>query len=530
MFRYFFIVFLLAQPVFADDLFNILDSETASKDLNIKKGIQALGKLVKHPTAHQNTFFQLMGQGQTRRAFYQWPLAFGKTPFAKSDNGRALYGYLLFKNNLPLAGLETLFSGNPEKIDPLLIRLWQSLMQLNVKLWTMTNIRWSDNWVGIFGSPAKVRVMARQFDTQYTLVEFEELLRKTSSGSWERQWIQWRYITSLLINGEDIKAAKLLKYLQETSRRDDGFVSMDLMNLTAARMLYQNAYLTESIRYYKKVKKGSDYWFEALEEIGWAELRLRRPQNALAYTQTLFNVDFRSDLGPGAFYLAGLASLKICDYQGVSKTIREFKNRFRAKARELLALKKKPETPAVKKLFSRLTEKRINNSDLGGFAEKLPRHIAHDENLYFLLQRQNQLEREVEVAKKLYSRFPEKGVMKAGFQAEMENFRDGITQRARKGYITVLDRVKALAGQEIAEISKILKKMQIVEAELIQQLSMVEEKFDAGKKSKTEIKKGTTGARGKYTMHFIHKGERWFDELSNYRVNVNKGCGQKGTM
>ncbi len=529
MFRYFFVIFLFVQPVFADDLFNILDSKETSKDLNIAKRTQALRKLIKHPTKHQEDFFRLMGQGKMKRAFYQWPQAFGKTSFSESDNGRALYGYLLFKNGLPLAGLDILFSGNPGKMDSLLIRLWQSLMQLNLKIWTVTNIQWSDDWVSIFGLPAKVRIMVRQFDREYTLTEFEELLRKTSSGSWERHWGQWRYIATLLMNNEDIKAAKLLKYLQGITENNP--VSMDLMNLTAARMLYQNAYLTESIRYYKKVKKGSDYWFEALEEMGWAELRLGHPQNSLAYTQTLLNPDFGPDVGPGAFYLASLASLKICDYQGVLKTIREFKNRFRAKAKGLLDLKKQPETPAVKNLFSQLTERRISNLDLGVFAGKLPRHIAHDEGLYFLLQRQNQLEREAEVAEKLYSQFLNQGVMTKGFQTEMGKFKNKIIARNRKGYSEALERVKTLSGREIMEISKTLKRMQIVEAELIQQISLAEKRSDNGEKSKkTVVKKGTTGVRGKHTVSFIHKGERWYDELSRYQVSVKRGCGSKGTL
>ncbi len=530
MFRFFFTVFLLIQPAFADDLFNILDSRTSPNDLDIGKKVQTLKnfrKLIKHPTAEQNIFFRFLSEGKVEKALYQWPLAFGNTSsFAAGDTGGALYGYLLFKNGLPLTGLEVLFTKNPRQIHPLLVQLWQALMQFNVRLWAITSVQWSGDWIDIFGSSAEIRVLARRFGSEPPLDEYEKLLRKTPPGSWERNWVQWRYITTLLTNSEDAKAAKLLKHLQGVTENNP--VSKNLMNLTAARMLYQNGYLTESIRYYRKVKKGSDYWFEALEEMGWAELRLGQPQNALAHTQTLLNPDFDQDVGPGAFYLASLANLKVCDYQGVSKTIMDFKNRFQMKTKRFLKLQKQPDTPAVRKLFKTLT---VSSGPvvLGG---NLPRYMARDEHLYFLLQRQKQWDKEVGTAKKLYSRSMNQGIRAAGFQLKMEEFRNEVSARGRRAYAVVLDRVKVLVDQEIAEISGTLKKMQIVEVELIQQVSLLEKVIvdDPEKDSRHSVKRGTTGAKGKYAMSFIYQGERWFDELSSYQVNISGMCGSKGSL
>ena len=458
-----------------------------------------------------------------RATLYQWFSAFNGTSFADSDSGRALYGYLLFKNGLKLTGLEILFTSHPGKINPILISLWQTLLEVHQEVWTITNIQLSGSWVNIFGSSAEIRVLARRFDSQPGLAEFEELLRKTSANSWERHWIQWNYITSLLMKGGDAKAAKLLKHLQGVTENNP--VSQDLMNLTAARMLYQNGYLIESIRYYKKVKKGSDYWFEALEEMGWTELRLGQPQNTLAHVQTLLAPDFESDVGPETYYLASLASLKICDYEVVSKTIKSFKNRFQARVKKLLKLKEQPETRAFGKLFSELTKGRTGRTSLGGFSPDLPRYSMRDENLYFLVQRQNQLDREAETAKKLYSQSLSGGTLTVGFQAGMEKFRTEISARVRKNYNMVLGWVKILADREITEISKTLKKMKVVEVELIQQLSLVERVIVDTKELKARAKKGTTGAQGKYTMSFLYRGEWWYDELSNYQVNVNKICG-----
>ena len=456
-----------------------------------------------------------------KKAFYQWPFAFNKTSFGKSDNGLALYAYLLFKNDLPLAGLEALFLTEPKKIDSSLIRLWQSLLQLNPEIWTKTVLQWSSDWTNVFGSPIEVRILARHFNRKFTLSEIEELLRKTSSGTWERHWIQWRYITTLLMGKEDVKAAKLLKHLKGVSQNNP--ISGDLMNLTAARMLYQNGYLTESLRYYKKVTKGSDYWFEALEEMGWVELGFDRPQNTLAYTQTLLSPDFKTDVGPETFYLASLASLKICDYLAVLKIIKGFQNRFKVKVKKLLKLKKQPETPAVRRLFQVLAKGRAHRPSLGVFGYNLPRHIIRDEQLYFLMQRQDQLNKESEIAKKIYAQSLIEGVLTINFRTEMKKFKNKIIARGHKNYAVVLNRVKILVDQEILEISKTLKKMQILEAEVTQQLSLVEEIIN-NKNIKRENKKGTTGAKGKYVMSFIYRGERWVDELSNYRINVNNNC------
>ncbi|MNY83113.1 hypothetical protein D3C86_2256500 [compost metagenome] len=39
-----------------------------------------------------------------------------------------------------------------------------------------------------------------------------------------------------------------------------------------------------------------------------------------------------------------------------------------------------------------------------------------------------------------------------------------------------------------------------------------------------EVRKGTTGTTDKYAMSFATSKEVWFDELSNFKVDVKKGC------
>ena len=163
-------------------------------------------------------------------------------------------------------------------------------------------------------------------------------------------------------------------------------------------------------------------------------------------------------------------------------------------------------------------------SSLGNFGDQLPRYSTRDEHLYFLVQRQKQLILETEIAKKLYSQSLGEGTTIVGFQAKMEKFRNKVAASSQNAYVAALNRVKMLADQEIAEISETLKKMKVVEAELIQQLSLAKRVMGDTKGLKNEIKKGTTGSRENYTISFPYDGEIWFDELSNYRIHVNKSC------
>ena len=514
MFKILLIFTLTASPVFADDLLDVLDGGKGSSEdgLVIEKKSTIFKGLIRNPSAEQNIFFQFLEKGDEKKALYQWPSAFEGTSFARSDSGKALYGYLLFKNGLKITGIESLFVANPQGINKKLVRLWQGLMQTNEELWKLTDVQWSPAWTEVFGVSAEVMVTARRFDSEPTLTQLERLLRKTSSNTWERAWTEWRYI----------KAAKLLKHLQGVETGNP--VSDDLMNLTAARLLYQKGFLTPALRYYEKVSKGSDYWFEAVEEMGWSELRLGKPQNTLAHAKTLMVKDLQTDVGPETFYLASLANLKVCDYVEVSQILKEFRLRFRIKAAALLAIKEKPETPAVKKLFSLLKKDRTSMTALGVHGQKLPRHSTRDENLFFLVQRQDLMAQEAEMAKTLYSQSLSEGTAQVGFQAKMEKFRNSIQNRARNSYTASLNRVKDLARDEVDEISGILKKMQIVEAELIQQLAMSDRVISDTSKMQAKVKKGTTGSTGRDSLTFPFNGEIWFDELNNYKIDIAGGC------
>jgi len=467
----------LISPSSGDDLLDILNDsskESSKKAAGSRKvHFSKLGfsNLLKRKTAEQNIFFQFIERGQFQKALYQWPSAFTDSAFSKRDDGKALYGFLLFKNGLELHGIETLFQARSQKVSQVLIKAWQDLLRDDSDHWEYTNIRWLDSWSNVFGVAAEVKVKARRFDRSFSSKEAGTLLRKTRENSWERDWLQWQYAVALVEEGKDIKAAKILKNL---TAKEKSKVSKNLLWITAARILYQNGFLTEAKGYYRKVKKGSPYWFEAQEEIGWTSLRKGEPQNALAVTQSLLLDSLAADIGPMPFYQAALADLKICSYTDVSQTLNRFKDRFSKKALALIQLKEQGDTPASKKLLSHLQKSRVNMSKLGAHGSLLPRLSTKDEYLFYLAQRSQRLGQEAKTAGILYSQSLSQGTAFVGFQGPMEVFNNGAKKRAAESQSAALSRIKTLAAIEIDEIKGVLQKMQIVEAELIQQLALTE--------------------------------------------------------
>ena len=178
--RILFAILLVSSVAQADDLLNVLEGSTKSDGLSIEKKSSIFKGLVARPSAEQNIFFQFLEKGDDKKALYQWPSAFENSSFAATDNGKALYGYLLYRNGLEITGLEKLFTARPTKINKKLVGLWRGLMQSNEELWTFADIEWNNQWTEIFGLPAEVAVISRRFDKDLTTQKLEELLRKTT--------------------------------------------------------------------------------------------------------------------------------------------------------------------------------------------------------------------------------------------------------------------------------------------------------------------------------------------------------------
>ncbi len=514
----------------ADDLLDLLQGKGADKSATIEGSIghqkynlqEILKGEVNNFTAEQNIFAGFFNKGDMAKALFQWPSAFDNTAFQNTPTAKALYAFLLFENSLPVMGVESLFNiDQPQKISSGVVKLWKEELNETHMAWGVAQIKWAPFWTEAFGPAAEVRVMSRQNFQSTDVDTLKELLKKSAPDTRERAMLEWQLVLALSMKDEAGQAAKVLAHLVKADKNPIG---TDLMNMTASRLLYQNGYLDAAVQYYQKIDKASDYWFDAQEESAWAYIRKGEPQNTLAVTKTLVNPMFTAQVGSEAVFLQAMAQLKICDYPAVLLTLKDFKARFKPRMQTLISISQDAKSSvAVNKYISQAKDKVPTIKELGSDLKNLPRFVTRDARMNDLLRLEKALDSEKKTAAELYGRSLAEGTAKVGFQARIEEFKQAAEQRHQAAHSAILLRMKSLADSEVKEITQALQKMQIVEAELLQQVSV------SNKLVKTDVdkvieKKGSTGSKSKDTISFAAENEVWFDELSNYKVDVKKAC------
>ncbi len=512
-----------------DELLNIL-SGTGPSAAQEKDGESLLAKSIKSAegkvSAEQNIFLQFFDKGEFEKALYQWPAAFDNSGFAKTPSGRALNALVLFKNGIQVTSLEMLLSiEEPKKIDPYILQKWREVAPDNSAVWASINTAtWNQGWTDVFGIGAEVRVRGRQVYAADQAETVKELIKKTQIDTRERAWLSWQLVIALAQGDDAGLAGKALALLMKAPNNP---VSQDLMTMTAARLLFQNGFLDAATKYYERVSKSSDYWFDAQEEIAWAQIRKGEPQNAIALTKTLVAPAFSSQVGPEPFFLRSLSQIKVCDYPSVVSTLNDFRERFKPRATELKKLAESANTPVVSRLVDRLKKGPAKLTDLGKDAALLPRFVTRDSALLQNVITEKALEAEAKLAGELYARSLSGGTAQVGFQARLEGFKKAVDTRALAARSATYGRVKSLADEELIEISGMLQKLHIVEAELIQQISVADRVISATQ-GRSSQKTGTTGGQSRDKVWFPVEGETWFDEYANYKVDIKKGCAAAG--
>lgn len=470
------------------------------------------------PTGAQNTFFRQIEDSQWDKALLQYGPAFGGTAFERSANGQALSSYLKFKNGLTATGVEELFAiKEPKKIHFHLLNLWKEAATESHPVWTVAMVTWAPAWNEVFGLGIEVKAKTRQISHKQSVEQLKELLKRAPANSRELAMIEWNLALAYSLSDQADQAAKVVAALLKA---DNNPVSQDLLNLTAARLLFQNGYFDAAVKYYEKVPKGSDYWLEAQEEAAWSFIRKGEPQNALAVTETLVNPIFKNQVGAESHFVRALAQLKVCDYPGVVKGLQGFSPQFKGRTESLKKLSLEPEQPAIAKVLTDLRTRNVTWEELGTASQTMPRMITRDQRLQDLVKAQAELEREAKAAEEVYA----KSLAQTGLQSTFENTRQNLLNRARMAKSASYARVQELAKNEVRETGKILGKMHIVEAEVIQQVASAE-KLAKAMNGQQDTKKGVTGSKAQDTLSFPADGnEVWFDELSNYKVDVKKAC------
>ena len=110
--------------------------------------------------------------------------------------------------------------------------------------------------------------------------------------------------------------------------------------------------------------------------------------------------------------------------------------------------------------------------------------------------------------------------------------------KAQKVDKILYNRVQKLAQEEIGNIHSTLRKLHIIEADLLEKayresarmakvnkLNEQKQQLQGDKDKKRSVKKGSTVLVDKYKMSFVQVGrEQWSDELSYYNVDIKGAC------
>jgi len=523
----FFVTFFLSVSFFvqAEDLETLLGGKAETQQsLNSNFLVHAIMSDIKQLSSEQTTFLRKMSSAQKttdwQDLLLQWNLAFATTEYEKSTNGKALFAYLKFKSGMPILGLEGLFQiQEPKKIHFQLINSWRELASDSHPAWLIAQIQWKEEWSEVFGPAIGIRVQSAELSKIQKKEELEKLSMMAAVDSKERALIDWNLALAYAKESKADQAAKIISALMKAKNNP---VPMDLMNITAARLLYQNGYFDAAIRYYDKIPKSSEDYLEAQEEKSWSYLRKAEPQNALAVTQTLIQPVLSNQVGPESWFVRSLALLKVCDYPAVLEALQGFPKEYKNRTIELEKLSKSADVEAVQKVLEKMKTQNLSRADAVKDSKFLPRLLTRDERLRFLLKTQVQLKAEASSAEELYAR----SLQMTGLQGQFETLKNQINQRHSMVKAATLNRVQELAKNEVEETKKILNKLHIVEAEVIQQVE-VASKLAKNLERAVDPKLGSTGSITKDSLKFPYEKEIWFDEITNYKVDIKKGCQAK---
>ncbi|HEX4925082.1 MAG TPA: hypothetical protein VFV50_13400, partial [Bdellovibrionales bacterium] len=438
------------------------------------------------------------------------------TAYASSPAGRALYGYILLKNGMPTLAFETLFQvSKPEAIPGELRALWAAAVSTENPIWLYADYKWKSSWQIVFGKDLQLRKGALEnasLKNARELKKAEQLLTRTTAHTPEWARLHWQLATSKAILDQNSQAQRHLQTLLASKQK---VIGRDQILMAIGRLHFQRNQFQDALSAYNQVSKASDYWLEALEEKAWTYIRLGDYRKALGQLETVLTPVFAAELGPEPYFVRSFSNLKICDFQSVFKTHDEFKSKYRQRTLDLQALAQTGQSPALSGALSKMMSGATRWSQFGPDVEKLPRFFHRDQSVDRLMQRARALAAEKTQLANLVASVRDEY---ASTRMEDSLGRNQIDMNNKIAAIqmAVTAKVRKLANAELEEISRILRKLHIVEAESIQRLHLYDK--DA---ARAETKFADVGDSD--TLVFPADGEVWLDELDHYEVNA-AGC------
>lgn len=439
------------------------------------------------------------------------------TAVGRSENGRALYSYMLATNGMPLEALESLYSlKNSQGIHPELLANLREVLPLAHPVWSYARI---PNKAFLY-SKASFSLVEKFWGSGITTAtEYGKAASFYKTLQISEEKAPWAFLLALYAIEHDLNE-DAHKYLNEIEKMSNyGGLPKDRVALARARFAYQKKQFNSAIENYKKIDQGSDYWFESLEEQGWSYLQLKQPQRSLGVLKTVTADVFKPVVGPESYFLNAYILMKLCDYKEVFKFLDRFKKAYKERAVLMEKISSQGSTKETREALQEIFTKGLSFKAVAAKLEVLPRLVNRDGELQALIgeagQRKNEMIRLDALLEKADSQSSLKTALLES-KSRMSRRAGGLVEAASLGQAE--KRVRALAQEELKEISQILQKMQLVEAESIQRLysyQQLQANFKGDYKD-TLKKQGDV-------MVFEADEEVWLDELDKYQVEV-KGC------
>ncbi|MEK2688724.1 hypothetical protein [Bdellovibrio sp. GT3] len=271
-----------------------------------------------------------------------------------------------------------------------------------------------------------------------------------------------------------------------------------------AREQFAKGQYSQAMNLYNQIPRGSDYWFQVVEEKGWAYFRMNDSEKALAQSKTLISPQFGEVVNAEAYFLQSLANLKICDYKSVFKTTQAFKEKQRDRVASVQDLSKNGFNDSFLNVLKKVDKFPLQANEVGESLLKLP-------VLYY---------KDMELQKQMLRfKVSQKGMEVLAKNNTQRTLQTELDQVNKEAFAKMKVRLQQLAADETAENKRIIGKLNLVEVEAIQRVhtdqQMAESMF-----TENEFKKTNADL-----LVFKDDGRPWVDELDKYDV-VTKSCAQ----
>jgi hypothetical protein len=273
--------------------------------------------------------------------------------------------------------------------------------------------------------------------------------------------------------------------------------------LRQARALFAKGDYAKAEKLYNQIPKGSDVWFDAVEERGWSHFRRDDFEGALAQTKTLLSPQFSGVAELETYLLQSLTELKICDYAGVLETDRNFKKAERSRIVDIQNLSKSGMNASFQEVLSKADQFPLRFTDFGEALTHLPLQFYRDRALQGDLLK-------LKISQAGMDSIP--AGTHAKIVAQFKKMNSDSLSRLQS-------RMKILAQQENAKNAKVIQKLNLVEVEAIQRIHTDMEI------SKNLYKKGEFKEVTDDQLVFMDDGHPWIDELDKFDVSA-KTCAQ----